>query len=361
MHIGDNTQIIKRYLLGMAGDDEQQWVEEQLFLDDDYYEKVQTVEDDLIEDYLGESLVNKERAAFKRHFMKSPEQQAKVEQARLLRRYFLAQADDSTKLVINPEEPQPSNRKVFYWRLPFASYAFSRTAVILGAIIVIALFGNVLWNRWNEQERILQNQSNEQAALEGKSAQLQTELQRQQEQNQNLAQLIIKEQQQRVEQEQEIARLKSSLNVSKTPSFSTKHESARNGNPSASKRGQKLDQTVRPRIVTYELAAGQTMGIGSINQDVLLSSDIKSLRFKLEIEPDQYPHYQAAVRDEDGRIVWQQNNLAAQGNRTTPRVVVTLPVKILLSSNYKVMLVGITADAASHKNLGTYYFRILRQ
>ena len=68
---------VRRYLLGMASQDEQSRVEERLG-DDRYYEQFSLVEDDLIDDYVLGLLSEAEREGFTTHFLGSPEHREKL-------------------------------------------------------------------------------------------------------------------------------------------------------------------------------------------------------------------------------------------------------------------------------------------
>ncbi len=69
----DNDQLVIRYLLGEASQQEQNQIEEQFFADDDFFEHLLAVEDELIDCYLRSELAPREREQFEKHFLASPE------------------------------------------------------------------------------------------------------------------------------------------------------------------------------------------------------------------------------------------------------------------------------------------------
>ena len=79
---------LRRYFLGELKFEEQVLVEQQLFLDNDYAEVAQVVEDDLIDDYLHDDLTVDERRRFEGRFLKRPEREVDLRIANALSRYI---------------------------------------------------------------------------------------------------------------------------------------------------------------------------------------------------------------------------------------------------------------------------------
>ena len=80
---------LKRYLLGELALEEQVLIEQRLFLDSDYAELAQGVEDDLIDDYVRDDLTAIERKKFETHFLtRRPEHTEDLRIAQALERYL---------------------------------------------------------------------------------------------------------------------------------------------------------------------------------------------------------------------------------------------------------------------------------
>jgi len=84
------TQL-RRYLLGELRLEEQVLIEQQLFLDRDYVQLAQAVEDDLIDDYVQDDLTAVEREKFETHFLKIPEHRADLKIAQALQRHLASE------------------------------------------------------------------------------------------------------------------------------------------------------------------------------------------------------------------------------------------------------------------------------
>lgn len=82
--------LLRRYLLGELGEDEQESVEERFVTDRDFKERALVVEDELVEDYLSGNLTEAEGASFASHFLSTPEQRRRVKLAGDIKKYVAA-------------------------------------------------------------------------------------------------------------------------------------------------------------------------------------------------------------------------------------------------------------------------------
>jgi hypothetical protein len=71
-------------------------IEEQLMTRDDLFQQLQVLEDELIDEYLKNTLSVRDREAFEKHFLSSPERHQKVEFAQAFRSY-VAVANEGTE------------------------------------------------------------------------------------------------------------------------------------------------------------------------------------------------------------------------------------------------------------------------
>lgn len=119
---------IRLYLLGRLEPGHRfQQVEERMLTQDDYYEELLIVEDEMIDLYLAGALSPDERESFERHFLKTPERRRKLNFARTLRRY-----------VAGVPRPAPPRRRPWTLFQPlFASPA--RAALVALVLICVSL------------------------------------------------------------------------------------------------------------------------------------------------------------------------------------------------------------------------------
>jgi tetratricopeptide (TPR) repeat protein len=83
----NEEEAIKQYLLGQLSEEEQTPLEERLLTDDDFFERLNMAEDELIDEYLADRLGPDDRQEFNGHFMIAPERQQKLRFSKALRKY----------------------------------------------------------------------------------------------------------------------------------------------------------------------------------------------------------------------------------------------------------------------------------
>lgn len=92
--------LIRRYLLGDISEEERDQVETRLMADDAFFQQVNLVEDDLIDEYLDQDLTPKDRKRFEVTFLCAPERQHKLRFAKALHTYV---ANAAVRRVPGPE------------------------------------------------------------------------------------------------------------------------------------------------------------------------------------------------------------------------------------------------------------------
>jgi hypothetical protein len=104
-----NESVIREYLLGRQDGNQDLWerIDEQTLTDPEFSETVAVVEDEIIEEYLEGALSADDREACERHFLRPPERQQKLRQARLLNSH-LAVASPSPADVKDAESSRLS-------------------------------------------------------------------------------------------------------------------------------------------------------------------------------------------------------------------------------------------------------------
>lgn len=97
----DETTL-RQYLLGTLPESESSEIDQKLFTDEDFAGTVETVEDEIVEDYLDATLTSDETQAAERHFFRSPEHQRKLHFARLLRSYSSKEERSTRQHAVAP-------------------------------------------------------------------------------------------------------------------------------------------------------------------------------------------------------------------------------------------------------------------
>jgi anti-sigma factor RsiW len=129
----DSEKLMIRYLLGDVPEDEQIRIEERFFTDDEYFEQLLALEDDLIDDYVNGELTDREREQFEEYFLASPTRRQRVEFAKtFMRAGSLPALAEIAMLGEARPEPVPWWRTVMvFWRAQSLLRRFALAASVL--------------------------------------------------------------------------------------------------------------------------------------------------------------------------------------------------------------------------------------
>lgn len=133
--------LLRRYLLGELTESEQQDVEGDLFTQDDFADRLASVEDDLIDSYVAGELSEHEHEHFQSHFLTSPRRRERVATARALAQSPQALARQpgrsaSKVLEFGGRREVRRTRPAASWAWPMAAAA---SIVILGGASFLAM------------------------------------------------------------------------------------------------------------------------------------------------------------------------------------------------------------------------------
>jgi hypothetical protein len=121
---------IRLYLLGKLADSEKERIEQELLANDELFEEILIVEEELADDYVAGKLSHAERADFESNFLATPERQQNLRFAQALNRYVTAEANRE----LNPAPVPP-----VYW-VPKTWMGRVATVVAIIAVAVALLF-----------------------------------------------------------------------------------------------------------------------------------------------------------------------------------------------------------------------------
>lgn len=145
-------EIIIRYLLNEASRAEREDLEDDMVLDDELAERVQTIEMLLIDRYVQQQMSPAERIRFEQGFLLLPENRVKVEDARILH--------ESIGLLLDEEQPRERvlarPRSVF--RFPWFKSLIS-TPVFAALAMAVVLLGIITVVYWVNKKRQVVNQT----------------------------------------------------------------------------------------------------------------------------------------------------------------------------------------------------------
>lgn len=302
-----NEQLIVNYLLGNLPEAEADRLDQLSVIDDEFAEFLEAVENELIDDYIRAELPENKRARFESHYLTSASRLEKVAVART----FLKHADhpDSSAEVnewIRPVQFRP--KRTYQW------------IAIAAALVTFVLAGYLLLTNIQLQNQIAQMKE-EHAALKKREEQLQHEL------NQ-----------------------RSSLDRQKEIELERTREQLESLEKQLAESG-----SVPAKLFAFTLSS-QQREIATI-PDIKIPATSQNVAVTLKLESDDFPAYQAVLKDSaTDKILWQSDSEKSL-NKT---VVVKFSAKILKSVDYNIEIYGISKNG--HKEaISGYPFHVLVQ
>ncbi len=134
LHPEDGVTI-REYLLGnLAGEEEREKVEERLLTDDEYFEELEIVKGELIDEYVSGALKNAERERFERHFLTTRDRHRDVRFAERVKKYATTAAEEKRAV-----EKTVHARPRLSWARAFSGSPLAVAATLL--VVVGLSFG----------------------------------------------------------------------------------------------------------------------------------------------------------------------------------------------------------------------------
>jgi hypothetical protein len=286
-----NKELLARYLLGELSAGDRQRLEKEFLADDEVWETLSAVENDLIDSYVRGDLPEEKKWQFEQHFLDTPEKRERLEMARLL-------MDPAVRQSIRTA-PIEKHEKRGSWLEASVEVLWGRhRAMNLGlgvaglALVVVAAF------------MVLQNRH------------LQTELGQLQSQETALQRQIDQLQQQ----------------ISSLSNPQERNAGGNTGNPGPRE----------PETVAVLLIPGLSRRPGQQNNNVLrIPATASSVVLKLEMKRDPYPQYEVLIETPEGNRVSRNERLKSEPGENGGKVVsLRLPSQLLRKGDYIVTLSG---------------------
>jgi hypothetical protein len=320
----DNDQVMARYLLGIASEQEQRQLEERYFADDESFEELLIREEELIDDYLRGALSSQKRERFEQSYLASPERRRRVEFAGGLLGAAAAGARTTEPAAARPAA-------VSWWqawsgllRAPHPILQLSLAAGLLAA----ALVGSWLVVENLRLRHRLQQAEAERAASRQQEQALRRQIEEQRARNERLLAELGREREDRQPPEQRPAE----------------------------------SQVSRPKFATFTLAPGLVRDPNEVRQ-LSIPPGAGRVRLRLELEGGSYQSYRAelgVLRGARAEEIWSQDGLKARPSEGGRVVVLSVPASLLSGGDYLLRLSGLTA-AGNIEDLSEYSFQVERK
>ncbi len=326
-----DDEALTQYLLGALTEEKTERLDELSIADDEMAARLQVIENDLVDAYVGGELSGKDLAEFESFYLKSPKRRQKVSFARTLDvfggRTDAAPSAQPKKSSV-PETSRTSenaSERVRRFRF-FAAPRLALQWAFAAAALVLLFVGAYL----TVENIRLRNQMAQTQAERGSLEQRERELQQQ----------LAAQRSSDAETEKELARVRDRL--------AELEQAASDERGSANQRELK--------VIAFNLSP-QTRGIGQI-PTLAVPTGTDYVALTLELETEAFTAFRAVLKNATGKVVWQSGNLRSSAKDRTLRV--RMPARLLNAQNYVVELSGVSSGGVAEM-VSSYSFRVLPQ
>ncbi|HYJ87468.1 MAG TPA: hypothetical protein VEW46_15515 [Pyrinomonadaceae bacterium] len=305
----DKEQLLKKFLVGQLSEDEQAAVEDRIISDDDFFERLLVIEDEMIDAYTGGELSAGERKLFEAHFHSAPHNLERLEFANTLRQFLVERQSESNRVGAQS-----------WWRM-FPDFRFNRPVAWATAMVLVAVAFGAIWifisrTRIDEGNQRVLNQPSPPGPA------------------------------QVVPQKDNVTEPDKALVTPTPPSVPS---------PSLQKNST---EPARPVTATFILTPGLSRDAGSA-RDLIISPATTQIQLRLPLEQGtsaDFKNYRVLLSLADGEPVWSGVAKPA-GDRTLG---VNLPARLFQRGDYVLELKGVAA-AGNSESVAEYSFRILQK
>jgi TolA-binding protein len=329
-----DERVITDYLLGASSEAETERLDEMSLIDDDFAQRLQAAENDLVDAYVRGGLSGDALARFNSHYLASPRRREKVRFAEMFlafaERPATARAEDAQTVPARTAAGKTVSHKAF--RLSLFTVPRLRLQWGFAALALVLLLAGsyLIFENLRLRNQMAQAQG-ERAALERRQQELQRQLAEQRSSD--------------AETEKELSRVRDRL--------AQLEQQLAAGQPG----GRAATEPRDLNVIAFNLAP-QTRGVGQITT-LAVPAGIDYVALTLALEADDFPAYRAALRNPaTGNIVWRSGRLKTSGQGKTVRV--SLRASLFNPQNYVLELSGIPATGGAEL-VSSYPFRVVRQ
>lgn len=292
-------ELLTAYLLGELPEERQRAVEERMFTDDAYLERLELRENLLIEQYRRNELSAAKRARFQEHFLQSPRRQRQFQLATNLESYF------APSQAANP--PKRAGWLAAFFQAPTVA------RWLVAGSLALAVFSIGLTFQANRQvaalNSLMQDLERQRRAAREKAVQLEAEL---------------------------------------------RERNAKGAATAEASSGQAKSATEKAAIV-LAIALPQGIFRGAEERVIHLPATVKTLRFTLPVDSVLKPGvYRAAIRTEGGVEVWNGEGQREAVRAGVQSLAILAPAEIFRPGRY-----FIAVSAANEPGvIADYSFRV---
>lgn len=321
----DDENLMTQYLLGDLSEDEKLRLEEQFFTDDEAFEQLQALEDELRYDYARGGLSGEQRRHFEQRFLSLPGEPQRIALA-----HAVLETVSNANLPKAPERMGVVEEKPNFFQSFAAFFGLQSSGLQIGlaaASLLLLLGGSWLLYQTVRLRGQVQQLEVARADQEQQRIQLEQQANDQRTRGDQLNAQLEAERRQRTELEQELARQKAEAS-----------------------RANEVTTSTSATLLSFLLTPGLSRDIDSTKR-LTIPADVAQVRLQLKLKrPGGYQSYQAVLQTLDGAELWQRN--LSRANQTAT---VTLPTRLVPPGDYVLVLKGKNANG-QWEEVDEYHF-----
>lgn len=324
------------YLLGELPDDEQLRLEARFFTDDELYQQLLALEDELAYDYAAGGLSPEQRLKFERRFLETPQTRQKVELAGAVldkaaetgARSAIAKTLPATAPVTEARRSLWQSLTAFFSFQPAMRFSLAAASALLLAGASWLFYQTIKLRSEVEQLEVARAAQEQQRKLQTAEERARLD---------QLTRQLEGERRERVRLEERLAqqRAQAAPDSDNQPPSST--------------------------FLSFILAPGLLRDSGGPKR-LFIPANANSLRLQLELKsPGDYRSYRATLRREtpDGPELLSRDLTRPRSYASRRAIVLSLPTNLLVKGVYVLVLSGRT-DGGEMEEIDDYYFDIVR-
>jgi hypothetical protein len=325
----DNEKLLTRYLLGNIPEEQRLQIEGEFLSDDQSYERLLALENELFYDYAQNKLSPGDHEQFEKRFLSSEanRKRAMIVSA-LARKMSEAASVETTEKSIVDREPRHvwQSLKLFFGAQPVAMRASLAALALVSLALICLVIGTVRlrneFSQFRAQQAVQEVRLRQQARQESARADgLNLKLEREIDENATLREEFSKTQ--------------------------------------AQSRGQaQRDSSVVSLVLAPSVVRGQGPGM----KKLYLPHGARLLKVRLKLKGEvEYKSYQVMLLTAEGAERWGKDMLHAQRTGSGRSIELSLPARILAEGDYELRLNGHASDGTLEETGDYYYLSVERK
>lgn len=325
--VTEKDEMMRRYLLDEISDEERNSIEEKFLADDEFFDELDALEDELYFDYKQGNLSATDKTAFEKKFLATNADRQKAD----FTEAFLQAATE-----ISAEKTAPS-----FWKSIAAFFDFSNASMRLGtaaaSILLLFLVGFLIFNNLNKQKIDVAKVPEVPETKTPTPTPIDEKIIEQKQQEKDDLEKKLEEEKQKAEQD-----------ANKIRELEKQKEKIQKD---LEKNQNKQIAPEQPQRTFIALVLSPGLRGSGAAAKVKLTPELKTVNLTLPIKKEfQEDDFKIVVRSVGGGTILSSN--AKSGKKTA--VSVSVPAKSLQRGSYEIALIS----SADNEEFASYYFNV---